>query len=141
MWFDVFVQGIGVLAVICTIVAVQFNKHFLIMLFKTLSELLFGVQLIFLGSFTGVAMNLLSVVRNVIFVYAVRKNKPILPWILAFSTVALVTGVVTAVLSWNTTLLTMQSRFNNDVLALIFVILISVLPIGAKITTTFAYAC
>ena len=111
------------------------------MLFKTLSELLFAVQLFFLASYTGFAMNLLSVFRNVIFVYAVRKKKPILPWIIVFSLVALATGVTTAVLSWNSSLSSMQERFNSATLVMIFAILVSLLPIAAKITTTFAYAC
>ncbi|MBE5743465.1 MAG: YgjV family protein [Clostridiales bacterium] len=138
--FDFFVQCLGILGAICTIIALQFNKHFWIIFFKTLSELLFAVQLVFLGSYTGAVMNVISVIRNVIFVYAVKKNKPVLPWILAFSSFALITGVTTAVLSWNTTLQTC-SKFGNEFFVMFFTILISILPIFGKIITTFAYAC
>ena len=141
MWFDIFVQGLGYLGLLATIIAVQFNKHYKIMIFKSLSELLFAIQLIFLASYTGAAMNFISVIRNVIFVYAVRKNKPILPWIIAFSIFAIATGVTTSVLSWNSTVANMQARYGDNIFSLILVIFVIILPMAAKVTTTFAYAC
>ncbi len=138
--FDIFVQGIGVLAVACTIIAVQFNSHFKILLFKTFSELLFAVQLFFFGSYTGVAMNLLGIVRNVIFTYTVKNNKNVKPWIIFFVIVTLATGITTTILSFNATLNSIISRYNNYTLSIILVIFITILPIVAKTLTTVAYA-
>ena len=138
--FDIFVQGIGLLGVLCTIIAVQFNSHFKILLFKTLSELLFAVQLFFFGSYTGVAMNLLGILRNVIFTYAVSKNKNVKPWIIVFVIVTLSTGITTTILSFNATLSSIISRYNNYTLSIIFVTLVTILPVIAKTLTTIAYA-
>ena len=141
MWFDIFVQGLGYLGLLATIIAVQFNKHYKIMIFKSLSELLFAVQLVFLASYTGAAMNFISVIRNVIFVYAVKKNKPILPWIIAFSIFAVAVGLTTSVLAWNSSLSNMQDRYGNYILSLILAIFVIILPMVGKVTTTFAYSC
>ncbi len=138
--FDIFVQGIGVLAVACTIIAVQFNSHFKILLFKTLSELLFAVQLFFFGSYTGVAMNLIGIVRNVIFTCAVKNNKNVKPWIIVFVIVTLATGITTTILSFNATLNSIISRYNNYTLSMVLVVFITILPIVAKTLTTVAYA-
>ncbi|MBR3804237.1 MAG: YgjV family protein [Clostridia bacterium] len=140
MFFDIFVQGLGWIAVACTIIALQFNTHFKIMLFKTLSELLFAVQLLFLGSITGMAMNFVGILRNIIFVYAVKKNKNVTPWIIVFMLITLATGITTAVLSWNVALSAMDKIFNNGAIIMISAIIVSVLPILAKTLTTIAYA-
>lgn len=140
MLYQIFVQGIGVVAVLCTIIAVQFNSHIKIMFFKTLSELLFAVQLVLLGSMTGAVMNFVGIIRNVIFVIVVRKNKSITPWIIVFMIVTLASGITTAVLSFNSTLNNLYSKYNLYFIAIILVILVSILPITAKTLTTIGYA-
>lgn len=139
IWYDIFVQGLGALGAICTIIALQFNTHFKIMFFKTVSELLFAVQLILLGSITGCVMNLVGILRNVIFVYAVNKNKDVKPWIIVFLIITLATGIPTAILSWNVAMNAMDRLFNNYTVIVIATALVSALPVMAKSLTTIAY--
>ena len=45
------------------------------MIFKTASGLVFAVQFIFLGAYTGVVMNVIGSIRNIVFARLVSKNK------------------------------------------------------------------
>lgn len=140
MLYQIIAQGLGALGVTCTIIAVQFNSHFKIMFFKTLSELLFAVQLVMLGSMTGAVMNFVGIFRNVVFVLVVKKNKPITPWIALFMIITLATGITTAVLSWSVATTAMSKMFKSHAMILTAVIIVSTLPVIAKTLTTIAYA-
>ena len=72
---QVVIQSIGVLGIIASIIAFQTKKHNQILLFKTLNEFLFAIQYVLLGAYTGMAMNLVGCVRNIIFTKQVEKNK------------------------------------------------------------------
>ena len=67
MPFDVFVQSIGFIGIALNIFAVQFNKHWQIILFKTLGSAMFVVQYILLKAYTGAAMDGIGILRNIIF--------------------------------------------------------------------------
>ena len=73
--FDFIVQVIGFLAIAMNILAVQFNSHWKIMFFKSLGSFLFALQYLLLGAFTGMAMDIIGVIRNFIFAGNVKKGK------------------------------------------------------------------
>ncbi len=93
--FEVFVQGLGFVAVGVNVWAVQFNKHWQIILLKTIGSFLFVVQYFFLKAYTGMAMDAIGVIRNLLFIFSVKSKKTTLPWIILFSTLTLILGVVT----------------------------------------------
>ena len=95
MWETVFVQGIGFLGIALNIIAVQFNKHWKIVFLKTLGSVAFVVQYILLKAYTGAAMDGVGILRNIIFIFTVKKSKPTLFWIILFTAVTVILGAVT----------------------------------------------
>ncbi|MBQ7165009.1 MAG: YgjV family protein, partial [Clostridia bacterium] len=95
MWETVFVQGIGFLGIALNIIAVQFNKHWKIVFLKTLGSVAFVVQYILLKAYTGAAMDGVGILRNIIFIFTVKKSKPTLFWIILFAAVTVILGAVT----------------------------------------------
>lgn len=73
--YNLFVQALGFIGVICSIISFQCKKHKQIILFRTLNELFFGVQYTLLGAYTGAAMNAVGCVRNICFSKQVEKGK------------------------------------------------------------------
>lgn len=95
MWADILIQAIGFIGIALNIVAVQFNKHWQIILFKTLGSAMFVFQYVLLKAWTGAAMDGIGILRNVIFIFTVKKGKPTLFWIIFFCALTLVLGAVT----------------------------------------------
>ena len=112
---DFIVQLIGFVGLFMSILAFQFKKHGQIVLCKISSEFIFAIQYLFLGAWTGAALEFLSVFRNVLFLRLVKKNRSTTPVIILFGIFVLVTGVA----SYSSPL--------------------SLLPIGAKLLTTVSY--
>lgn len=84
-WFDVLVQGLGVLGITASVVGFQCKTHKSIMISRTLNETLFAVQYGLLGAFTGMAMNIIGSIRNLIFAKLVEKGKSTMPLRFVFS--------------------------------------------------------
>lgn len=72
---QIIIQSIGALGIIASIISFQTKKHNQILLFRTLNEFLFAIQYVLLGAYTGMAMNLVGCVRNIIFTKQVEKGK------------------------------------------------------------------
>ena len=89
------IQIIGFIGALLAIISFQSNRHGVIMALKTASETVFAVQLMLLGAYTGVAMNIIGSVRNLIFAALVKKGKSTTPWIIVFSVLTVVFGVLT----------------------------------------------
>jgi hypothetical protein len=138
--FEIFVQTIGFLGIAFSIISVQFNTHGKIMLFKTASSLMFCLQYLLLGAFTGMVMDMIGTIRNIIFAYNVKKNKSNKWWIIFFSIITLVAGVLTLILTWNSLVarVTWLSG-NNHQIALTIAVVISIVSIIAKLLSTIAY--
>ncbi|MBQ3219930.1 MAG: YgjV family protein [Clostridia bacterium] len=139
MWFDIFVQGIGFVAIAMNIISVQFNRHSIIMLFKSLGSFLFCIQYLLLGAFTGMVMDFVGVIRNFIFANNVKNNKSNKWWIVLFSVITVGAGITTIILTWDKTLESLSrwsSNFNTlSVLAVVF----SIISILAKLISTIGY--
>lgn len=85
MFYTIFIQFIGVLGMAFGLISYQMNQHKKIMLFKTLSESTFALQFLLLGSYTGLAMNAIGIIRNLTFARVVNKNKNVKPYVALFS--------------------------------------------------------
>ena len=72
-------QIFGFAGLACSVAAYQCKKHKSVMLLKTSNEMLFAFQYFFLGTYTGMAMNIISSVRNLTFSYLVKKKKEYSP--------------------------------------------------------------
>lgn len=108
-------QIIGYVALGFGALAFQCKKHKNVMLAKTANELFFCVQYFLLGAYTGMAMNLVSSLRNLIFARQVEKGKSTRSMQILFSVFFVIFGLLT----WQGT--------------------ISIIIILAKIVTTVAY--
>ena len=139
MAFDIFVQSLGFIAIAMNLIAVQFNTHGKIMLFKSLGSLLFAFQYLLLGAFAGMAMDLIGTIRNVIFTLNVKNNRSNKWCIVLFAIITLAFGVSTIILTWDTTLVTVSRWSNNADVILFLAIAISITSIVAKLLTTIAY--
>lgn len=94
---DVLIQGLGVLGIAASVIAFQCKKHKSIMIFRTVNESLFAVQYGLLGAFTGMAMNIVGSIRNLIFARLVEKGKSTMPLRIVFSAAF----VAFALLTWD----------------------------------------
>ena len=113
--WDIIIQGIGFLALASSLVSFQFKKHRQIMLFRTASELIFALQYILMGEWSGAAMDGISVIRNTLYTQLVKKNRSTTPVIIGFCIFVVIIGIVT------------------------FKGIISLLPIISKLLTTISY--
>ena len=95
--YNFIAQLIGYVGLLSSFIAFQCKKHRNLMIFKTGNEVLFAIQYLMLASYTGMAMNTISSVRNIIFAYLVSKNKSTLPYQIVFSILFVVFGILT----WN----------------------------------------
>lgn len=88
-------QIFGFAGLACSVAAYQCKKHRSVMLLKTSNELLFAFQYFFLGTYTGMAMNIISSIRNLTFSYLVKKEKNTLPFQIIFCIAFIVSGILT----------------------------------------------
>lgn len=95
MLSDIIIQAIGFIGIALNIIAVQFNKHWQIVLLKTLGSGMFVIQYLLLEAWTGAAMDGVGILRNVIFIFAVKNGKPTTLWIIFFAALTLVLGAFT----------------------------------------------
>ena len=136
----IFIQILGFIGIAFNIISVQFNTHAKIMIMKTLGSLMFVIHYFLLGAFTGMVMDIIGMIRNIIFAECVRRGKPTYPWIVLFSVITVGAGVASIVMTWNATLQSM-SRWTDSVTGMtVFALLISVLSVTAKFLTTVGYA-
>jgi len=92
---DIIIQLIGALGIIASIISFQLKKHNSILFFRTLNEFLFAIQYFLLGAYTGMAMNLIGCVRNIIFTKQVNKNKKTTSGIVIFGFLFALFGIFT----------------------------------------------
>ena len=95
MIYKIIVQVIGVVGMIFGFMSYQSNHHKNIMLTKTVSEAIFALQYFLLGFYTGMAMDIISVVRDLLFAKIVEKNKSTIPYIGIFSAIMIIAGIFT----------------------------------------------
>jgi hypothetical protein len=93
---QIFIQGIGYVALIFIILSVQNKKRARIFLFLTIATLLFMVQYALLHAWTGAVMNVIGVTRTVTFSQKETKSWARHPaWLIAFLLAFLAAGITT----------------------------------------------
>lgn len=73
--YETITQTAGILGILAAILAFQCKKHKPLTILRTVNELLFALQYLLLGAYTGMAMNLIGSVRNIVFVKMVEKGR------------------------------------------------------------------
>lgn len=69
-----------------------------IMIFVTMTSVFYGVEYLFLGAFAGVAVNAISIIRNIWFYINAKKNNKNSVWVLiTLSILLVVCGMITYV--------------------------------------------
>ena len=136
---EILIQLLGFVGIALGIIAVQFNTHKNIVLFKTLAEIPYLVQYIFLNAYVGMVMGVIGIIRNIIFTKRVKQGKDNKFFILLFSLITVVVGCITIALSWEQTLSVMEKFTSITWLKIIFAVVFSLLSIIAKIFSTIAY--
>ncbi len=137
MFFEIFVQVLGFLAIALNIIAVQFNKYGTIIFFKTLGSLLFVVQYFLLGAYTGMVMDLIGSVRNIIFSLNVKNKRSNKVPVVIFSCITAIAGILTIAFTWDVS----KIRWTDNVkFATALMVIISVLSIFAKLISTISYS-
>lgn len=74
VWFEILINALGLIGIIAGILALQCNKHIQVLAFKMAEEGIFGVQYILLGGITGGLLNIVGVLRNLLFAYLGKKD-------------------------------------------------------------------
>lgn len=136
---DFWIQAIGFLAIAFNLIAVQFNSHNVIVWLKTIGSFLFGIQYFLLSAFTGVVMEAIGWIRNIVFIQLVKRHINTKPWIIFFSIVTIITGSVTITLAWEKSLTAVAWLTSDYTFAIVLTIGISILSIIAKVLSTIAY--
>ncbi len=136
---EIVTQTIGFIGILINLIAFQFNSHGKIVFLRTLGSVMFGIQYLFLGAIPGLVVEFIGWIRNIIFIYTVKKNKNTKFWIYFFSAITVVAGVTTIALSWNTSIEKISMWSKNYTVCTILAVGISVLAIIAKVLSTIAY--
>lgn len=137
--FDIIVQVIGFVGIALNILSVQFNKHWKIMLFKTLGSMTFVIQYLLLGAWVGMVMDLIGSIRNIIFTLNVKNGKSNKWWIVFFTAFTFIAGVITIIMTWDKSIGYASRWSANASVVLIIAVSISIISIVAKLLTTVAY--
>ncbi|MBE6789226.1 MAG: YgjV family protein [Ruminococcaceae bacterium] len=117
VWFEILINALGLIGIIAGILALQCNKHIQVLAFKMAEEGIFGVQYILLGGITGGLLNIVGVLRNLLFAYLGKKDNQKMLKISRIGFAILLAGI--GFLSWDG--------------------YISLLVIFAKVLSTIAY--
>lgn len=139
MFFEIAVQIIGFLGIALNLIAVQFNTHGKIVALKTAGSFMFGVQYFLLGAYTGVVMEFIGWIRNLTFIYLVKKNKPTKWWIVFFSFITVALGLTTIILTWESSIKSVAWLASDFKVATALTVGISLISILAKVLSTIAY--
>lgn len=118
---EIIVQSIGALGILASVISFQCKKHSSILFFRTMNEMLFAVQYLLLGAYTGMAANLVGSLRNTIFSHQISHKKSTKVSSAVFCALFVVFGIVT----WQ----------GAKSLLIIFAKILSTLAYGNKNTT------
>ena len=136
---DIIAQVIGVIAILANIYAVQKNTHFKIMFYKTVGSLLFALQYLLLGAYSGMVMDVIGSARNIVFAERVKRKQSNIPFIIFFVILTVILGVLTIYFSWQDSLSKMDIWSSLFSVQLFLVILMSILSIFAKVISCISY--
>ncbi len=88
-------QLIGIAAMAASVYSFQLNKHKQIMIVQIIATALFGIQYYFLGAFTGVALDTVGVIRDIVFYHREKKWAAGNIWTVIFALMMVAVGIAT----------------------------------------------
>ena len=68
-------QILGLFGIIINLSSLQFNKHYQILILRTTGTVFFVIQYLLLKAYVGMVMDLVGILRNIIFTVLVAKKK------------------------------------------------------------------
>ena len=77
MFYFIVAQIFGALALAILIISLQKNSKTKLLLYQSISSLLYALQYLFLNAYTGCFMNLICMIRNIIFNQYPKKRPPV----------------------------------------------------------------
>ncbi len=77
MFYFIVAQIFGALALTILIISLQKNSKTKLLLYQSISSLLYALQYLFLNAYTGCFMNLICMIRNMIFNRYSKKRPPV----------------------------------------------------------------
>lgn len=77
MFYFIVAQIFGALALTILIISLQKNSKTKLLLYQSISSLLYALQYLFLNAYTGCLMNLICMIRNMIFNRYPKKRPPV----------------------------------------------------------------
>lgn len=91
----IIIQVIGIAAMIGSVYSFQLNKHKHIMIAQIIATALFGIQYYLLGAFTGVALDAVGVIRDIVFYNKDKKWASGNIWTVIFALMMVTVGIIT----------------------------------------------
>lgn len=89
-------QICGIIALILTVISVQFKEKEKIMICMILANVIVAIQYFLLNALTGAVISLLNTIRCIVFYTYKKKNKnPSLMTLVIFEIIAILSGIVT----------------------------------------------
>ena len=92
---EILIELLGGLGILFAVLAFQCKKHNRVIAFRNLNMLFFAGQYVLLGAYTGMAMNIIGMIRNVIFSEQVKRGKSTRISISVFCAIFLIAGILT----------------------------------------------
>ena len=108
----ILIQIIGIAAMICSVSSFQLNKHKHIMLVQIVATALFGLQYFLLGAYTGLALDIAGVLRDIVYYNKDKKWASSNWWTVFWVLVMLVVGIFTYQ-NWISLLMTAAMMLNT----------------------------
>ncbi len=88
-------QAVGIIAMFFSVFSFQMNKHKQIMLMQMAAGAFFAAQYFLLGAYTGMVVNAIAIIRDIIFYFRDRKWVQSKLWIIGFCILFAVSGIFT----------------------------------------------
>ena len=92
---DFLIDTLGVFGILFAILAFQCKRHSRVIAFRNLNMLFFAGQYILLGAYTGMAMNVVGMIRNTIFSVQVKRGVSTRISIAVFCAIFFLAGLLT----------------------------------------------
>ena len=91
----ILIEALGALGILFAVLAFQCKKHHRVIAYRNMNMLFFAIQYILLGAWTGMAMNIIGLIRNELFSFQVKHQRSTRGSIGVFCAVFFVAGILT----------------------------------------------
>lgn len=124
---EIIAQGIGIIAMLFNILSYQSKRQKTIIALQLCGGALFALNYFMLGAMVGSLLNVLAVVRAVVFLFKERLRADRLAWLIAFISLFIATYIL------NFTVFGKEPTFFNLVVELLPIVGMTALSIGFRL--------